>query len=270
MARNKKYTDEQVANAQALIDADNNLTVAQACEQAGIPLQTYYVRKRAAAGKSDPTPGGDTKRARASTSPTITDEQLVGMITPIAVAPAVPAALWLHCDFCATHFATQGPLAASQLVELSKTNPALRKMLENGYTYFNQGAWALLFATYVGVPAAHHLAPDFVYKYAQMFLGLPAREVPHTHTAPPSQNGDSPTGFETLDTDQLAHMAAAMGIKLTPDGAIDFDAEIPATEVTEDHADSTEGADEPADDTGSGEDAAETAEADTNAEQRAT
>lgn len=215
MAAPRKYTDEQIAEVERLVA--EGATVSEAADTVGVPRALIY-RKRAA---KDPTPGGN-PRGRAKVNPpkpSATDEQLLEMCAKGAVLPAVPAALWLRCDFCAEHFTNTGPEAAAKLVELSQNQPALRSVLNWMHKHYEEGAWALLLASYFGVPIAHHLAPDFIYRWLMFPLGLPPRDgMAHFHVpVTPAPNGNAsppPTPFAMFDTDSILNMAAAMGIKI--------------------------------------------------------
>lgn len=208
-------TDDRLKTAKELYD--DGASVNKIRKETGLAIPTIHKY----IGKRDPTPGGGignhaNRRAKKQPAKSATDEQLTSLFTKAAVAPAIPMGLWLHCDFCANHFVQTGPGAASRLVELSKDHPSLRSTMEAIWRYADEVAWAGLLATWVGVPVAHHLAPDFIYHWLQMLLDLPARgQVPeHEHR----QNGNTPepapTGFEGMDTATLLHTAQAMGVPI--------------------------------------------------------
>lgn len=197
----------------------------------------------AAGGKPKPDPAPKPHRGpRRSKGPT--DEQLAGLLSKAAVAPAIPMALYVHCDFCANHFATNGPKAAAELVEMSHEFPELREILEGLYGSWRRYAWAGVIAGYLGVPVLHHLTPRPLYSAVAPFVGMPPRGSrtngvpPHAHPAPAGvaadprdepgdQAGDvaapvdagmfDPTMFDNLDTDQLIAQARAMGMEIDPD-----------------------------------------------------
>jgi hypothetical protein len=209
----KSISDEQYAKADEIVQG--GASVADASRQTGISAQTLYKRYKPAG--TDPTPGGRSKPRKAN-RPVATDDQLVSMMTKVAVAPAVPAALWLKCDFCAGHFVNTGPDAAAKLVELSHDSPGLRSLLDMMHRYAQEAAWAGILATWMGVPIAHHLAPDFIYNGLRWVITLPPRGVDATHThAPPASNGSGPappvTPFAGMDLESLMAMAGKMGIQ---------------------------------------------------------
>lgn len=219
----RSITDEQFATADKIVREDGQ-PVAEAARQTGISAQTLYKRYRPSA---DPKPGG----RRATThikKPGPTDEALVDFFSKVGMAPAIPVGLWLHCDFCAAHFVNTGPRAAQQLVELSKDNAQLRQMMEWVYNQWEAVAWGGLLVTWLGVPIAHHAAPDWIYKWLQLPLHLPPRgdvpgPPPHVHT---NGNGghqgeqEMPAfnPFQNLDTETMLAIAKSMGIQI-PDFA---------------------------------------------------
>jgi hypothetical protein len=180
---------------------------------------------------ADPTPGGSGTARKSPPKPhkpRATDEQLASLFAKIASAPAVPMLMWFHCEFCATHFASTGPEAATKLVELSQDHPALRSVMETAYRYYDQAAWAGILGVWLGVPMLHHLAPDAIYSGARIFApSLPPRDEQHVHTpeaasrAEGNGNGHAPTPpdviqtpFGMMDTDQLIRMAESFGISI--------------------------------------------------------
>lgn len=210
----EKVSDERLAEAKHLLDT--GATYAQVKESTGLSYPTL----RKYFGRKDPKPGGRRTPPRTSApkrkAGQPTDEQLTSTFTKVAVAPAVPMMLLFHCEFCATHFKENGPDAAVRLVEMSQDNPALRSVLETVWKWGEEVAWATLLASYVGIPLAHHLAPNFMYGVLQMFTNLPPRgpvSQPHTHTHP---GANGATGFEGLDDETLMRMAQSMGIKVEP------------------------------------------------------
>ena len=247
MAAPRKYTDEQYAQAQDLVS--QGASISEAANSVGIPYHALYRKMY----KPDPKPGGKRKAPKA-VKVAITDEQLIAFFSKAAVLPAVPMALYVGCNFCAEHFTTQGPEAAKQLVELSKEHAQLRQILESIFREWQKAAWAALLAGYFGVPIAHHFAPDFLYKWIAMPLGLPPR-YDHVHTngnAPADDTvyepSPAPTPFAGLDTDSILKMAEGFGIKIElPDDMVIPDA--PITSDTEPSDDTTETAESLADDT---------------------
>lgn len=222
-------SEERLAEAKHLLD--NGATYAQVKESTGLAYPTL----RKYFGKKDPKPGG----RRNSSPPKATkvgptDEQLTSTFTKIAVAPAVPMALVVHCDYCAKHFADTGPGAAEKLVELSRDNPALRTVMETVWKWGEEMAWATLLVSYFGIPLAHHLAPNFLYGVLQMFTTLPARETgeAHTHDHPPT-NGSGPTPYSNLDDETLMRMAQEMGIVVEPRAPGQADVTLSDDDVTD-------------------------------------
>lgn len=213
----RSITDEQFAAADKIVKEDGK-PVTQAAKETGISAQTLYKRYRPS---GDPTPGGRRKKI---SKPGPTDEQLQDLFTKAAVLPAIPAAAVLHCDFCAAHFVTEGPKAAAQLVDLSKDSPALRSMMEWMWGQWETVAWSALLLTWIGIPVAHHAAPDFIYGPLQLVTKLPPRGVPvHDHAAAPNGNGTAPgpTPFAGLDMESLMAMARSMGVNFHPPVAPD-------------------------------------------------
>jgi hypothetical protein len=131
-------------------------------------------------------------------------------------------ALWVKCDFCAAHFATTGPTAAEKLVELSHEHQALRNTLEWVQRYADEVAWAGVLTLYAGVPIAHHLAPEFVYRYLVMIpgVGLPPRAPAHTHangSAAATPEGEAFNPLAGLDLETVIRMAEGMGMTIPPE-----------------------------------------------------
>jgi hypothetical protein len=231
----KVIPDEQLAAAKQMLD--NGSSIADTSKATGISQPTLYKRFRHA---KDPTPGGGGKHKQPKINkPPATDEQLLSWASKVAVAPAVPMALVFHCDYCAAHFANTGPDAAKKLIELSHGSPALRTVLESINGHMQEAMWAGILATWLGVPLLHHAAPDGLYRFAVMLLGMPARGVSY---ADPSMNGHShasgapapesqPTPFAGMDVDQLLHMAESFGINVEMP---DFVPPIPDAEVVTD------------------------------------
>lgn len=240
MAFARKYTDEQYAQAEDLVR--QGATVSEAANSVGIPYHALYRRIK----KPDPKPGGKARTTKPKAVKVVaTDEQLTEFFAKAAVLPAVPMALYVGCNFCANHFTTQGPEAAKQLVELSKEHPQLRQVMEAIWREWQKAAWAALLAGYFGVPIAHHFAPDFVYKWIAVPMGLPPRGE-HFHDGAPASNGvyngdessPAPTPFSGLDTESVLKMAESMGIKIElPDDFLTADAT-----TAEDAADITDAA----------------------------
>ncbi len=134
-----------------------------------------------ATGKSRPDPQPRVRRGAPRRSKRPSDEQLESMVRKVAVAPAIPAMLWLHCNYCAAHFqASAGPLAA-ELVEVSHDDKDLREILEWAYSSWRKYAWAGMLASWLGVPLLHHAAPTPIYNLAGPLMGMPPR-AQHTHT----------------------------------------------------------------------------------------
>lgn len=197
--------------------------------QSATGISVTTLSKRYGNRRKDPIPGGGRAKRSTPSKPGPNDEQLANLFTKIAVAPAIPMGLWAQCDFCASHFVQTGPTAAVKLVELSHDHPALRRLMEGLWKYADEVAWAGILATWLGVPVAHHLAPDFVYRWVQMPLGLPPRgEV--TYAPPATTNGhahqDQPpvtpptTPFADMDLESVMRMAQGMGIQVDLDAAM--------------------------------------------------
>jgi len=178
-----------------------------------------------------------------------TDEQLEAMVRKVAKAPAIPAAVWLHCSYCSDHFLTSaGPLAA-ELIEVSHDDADLRGLLEGMYRGWKQYAWAGMLAAWLGVPLMHHAAPAGLYNLAGPVMGMPPRAGssrgghPHARPMPPAADyygpverfeqdvtdevlGNVPASdampfarqLEQMDVNQILGMAASLGIELKPDG----------------------------------------------------
>lgn len=212
----RQLSDEQLATAEKML-ADG-ASVAETSKATGVSAPTLYKKFR---NSKDPTPGG--RRSTKAKKPGPTDEQLTSLFAKVGSAPAIPAGLLLHCDYCAAHFANTGPVAAKQLVDLSSDHPALRSVMEGLWRYADEVAWAGVLVTWLGVPVAHHLAPDFIYKYLQFVTTLPPRgNEPamngHAHQGapPPPADGDvtMPTPFAGMDMESLLSMAKQFGINV--------------------------------------------------------
>lgn len=234
----RQLSDEVLAEAESLLS--EGVSYREVASQLGTTPVTLYKRfPQFRRKKPDPTPGGaPAKGEEGPRKPPkipkagITDDKLVEFYSKIAVAPSVPMLLLADCEFCASHFTKTGPAAAVQLVTMSKDNAPLRAVLESGYAALTKGMWAGVLLMYAGVPIAHHLAPDNVYRALAFFNVLPDKgEVTtfhdsHTRTAPETfpnataDEDDEPeepfTGFEGADTDQLMQMAKGFGIELDP------------------------------------------------------
>ena len=223
MAAPRKYTDEQLQQAVKLVG--DGASVKEATNTVGIPVSAYYRHVR----KPDPTPGGGRRRTRAQ-KVEISDDDLTGTFAMIASAPAIPMAAWVHCDYCALHFAVQAPKAAQQLVVLSQENPALRKVMVAVHTYLSELAWAGILGMYLGVPVMHHLAPDRVYNVAAPVLKMPPRGHTHAPNAPGATPGGDGTPFDHLDTDSLVKMAESMGMHVDPSDIVGANGNAPEPE----------------------------------------
>ncbi len=109
-------------------------------------------------------------------------------------------------------------------MELSKDNPQLRKLMEAIWRQWETVAWSAILVTWLGVPLAHHAAPDWIYKWLQLPLGLPPRGIvpappPHTHAnGNGAHQGEQPSQafnpFANLDMESLMAMASSMGIQM--------------------------------------------------------
>lgn len=166
----------------------------------------------------DPPPQPRTAPARTRKNGKPSDEQLQKMLTKIAIAPAIPAGLILHCGFCANHFTSTGPQMAAEMIVLSEDEPELRKMLEWLYTEWRKYAWAGLLLSWFGVPMAHHMLPSGLYRWAAPVMGLPARDrdIPgnhHTHRPQPP----APAPVVEADDDQAADVAAEAAAAVDPE-----------------------------------------------------
>lgn len=217
MAGPSKYTEEQYDTAIALIA--EGASIGEAADTVGIPYGSLYQKIRRQEKRSDPKPGG--RKSTKKVKETVSDEQLSDFYAQAASLPAIPVGLLLHCDFCANHFAEKGPAAAAQLVALSSDHPALRSIMEKIYASWTEAAWAMLLVSYVGVPVAHHAAPDFLYRWLQFPLGLPPKNQPHSHDEPfGSADPEAaampfmPTPFAGMDMESILRMAEGFGIKI--------------------------------------------------------
>lgn len=195
--------------------------------------------------RPDPRPRTRSRPRASSGGPE--DDQLYALLSKAAVAPAIPAGIFLRCEFCAAHFATQGPIAAQQLVELSHDHPELRAVLVNLWRSWETYAWSGLLLGWLGIPILHHLAPDSVYTWVAPLAGMPPRSAQpggsqHEHGHRPAggathSNGNGATPqpaapeppaldstipldtsvLEGVDTSTLVSMASEMGFELDPD-----------------------------------------------------
>lgn len=197
-------TTEQIASAREMLDS--GASIAETARATGISPATLYRRFR-----EDPRPGG--RKGKRKKKRSATDEQLQSMLRKAAVAPAIPVGLWLQCDFCAQHFVRNGPIAAARLVELSHEEPALRRVLEWLHAWYAEAMWAGILASWLGVPIAHHLAPEWLYHWLQLPMGLPSRNASSRdqHTENGYANANP---FADLDLDALLAMANQFGIRV--------------------------------------------------------
>lgn len=133
-------------------------------------------RRRARRGP-DPAPRQQAPAAGSSgaTPDKVTDQQLTDMLAEMLCFPAVPAKLFLHCDFCAAHFADSGGPAAVELVRMAQTSPGLRRSLTTMYGVYRTLMAGGVLGLYVGRPLLHHLAPAPVLALAGPVVGVPPR-----------------------------------------------------------------------------------------------
>lgn len=226
-----RISDERYAEAESLLEAGVSFKdAADAISTSPVNLYRKFPQfTRTKKSKPDPVPGGGDGKARTSAAPRpsgrkrskgYTSEQMLAFYSKAATLPALPMQLWVGCDFCAAHFANNGPQAAERLLALSEHNPTLRAILETIYEQWEKAAWGALLITWLGVPLAHHMLPERMYWTGQMFLGLPDREAPnegvHVHT---NGNGatsdDLPTPFGSMDTETILAMARNMGLDVS-------------------------------------------------------
>lgn len=133
----------------------------------------------------DPPPRTGKRKTRTNKATTAEIETVLG---ELLVLPAIPAKMVLHCDYCAIHFATQGPKAAHELALLSEDHPELRRVLVKLHAAVTAITWGAVLGAYVGKPMMHHLAPDPFLQAAGPILGVP----PRPPKVPPHQHGPSP------------------------------------------------------------------------------
>jgi hypothetical protein len=231
MAGSSKYTDEQYAQVDELLEAGASVT--EASNSTGVPRGSIYQRVRR---KVDPKPGGSNKRGGKSVREPASDDALIHTFERFATFPAIPAKLILHCDYCSNHFTTSAPQAATELVELSKDYPALRDILETVHSGWTKAAWAGILISFLGVPVAHHtLSPELFSWFAVIVSAQQVGATPrptHTHTNggdplagydpthTPYEEQPGPTPFTGLDIDSLMGMAAAMGVQIPDPGML--------------------------------------------------
>jgi transposase-like protein len=217
--------------------------------------------------KLKPDPEPRTRRRRPGKRQA-TDEELEAMVRKIAKAPAIPAALWLHCDYCANHYRTSAGPLASALVDAAQDDKDLYDILQWLHKSWHRYAWAGLLVSWTGVPLVHHLAPQPIFRVAGPLMGMPPRagqngRTAHTHPAPIREDtviipADAGGPFAGLDTEQLLKTARAFGLQVPDNMLTDAPAETPPVSGP---GPGLQGADEPAD----AEAAAATADADTDA-----
>lgn len=223
----KRYTDEEWAAAESMlrprVEGGEGMTFAEVARQTGITSVTLYRKFPQYKRNPDPPPGGNKSvkgKAKDKGQKGFTDEQMMPFYGKVASLPAVPMKLWLHCDFCANHFAKTGPDAAQQLLAMSADNQYLRAGLEQFYSWFHDAAWAGVLLMWMGVPIAHHALPgraDGVYRLLQAFGVLPRDEDVQEFHAQHAGNGGAPANpFESMDIGSLFEMASSMGVKIDP------------------------------------------------------
>ena len=132
--------------------------------------------------KADPKPKGAPKPRK---HPKPTSADLEAVLAELLSAPAIPMAALVRCDYCANHFAVEGPHAARQLVTLSEEQPAFRRLLERLYRSWTQITYGAVLAAYIGKPVLHHLAPEELAAIVSPFVGVPPRQPRAPEPAPP-------------------------------------------------------------------------------------
>jgi hypothetical protein len=140
----------------------------------------------AGGGKPRPDRKPRTKPPRQPSKPTA--RELERFLEELLAMPAIPAQMVLGCNYCATHFATEAPKAAKQLVELSAKNPGLRRVLERWYAAWTSISYGAILMAYVGKPMLHHLAPEPMLAGVGPFLGVPPRDNVVSMRAPTSRS----------------------------------------------------------------------------------
>lgn len=157
--------------------------------------------------RADPSPKVDAPKPTAGTQSEVTPAKVEQAFAEILSLPAlaykVPGTPW-QCDFCAKHFASQGPVTAKELVEQRSNYPALYAAMEKIAAAWTAISLAPTIVGYVGVPVIHH-GPSVLQPLAPVF-GVPARPVTptipgsHPHgtaatagTARTNNSGDSST-----------------------------------------------------------------------------
>ncbi len=190
----------------------------------------------------DPPPQAAPSSARQGS---VSDAALTARLAKWAVAPAIPAGLYFNCEYCATHFTTEGPKAARQLVELSANHPELREVLETLYNGAEKWAWVSLLAGYVAIPLAHHLTPDPIYRWVAPVVNMPPRSrngaTPHAHTPPPpppEPGADQGIDLDSMPLPDLIALAKRYGLEVPSEveaspEAFEPEPETPAPEYVE-------------------------------------
>lgn len=147
--------------------------------------------------RSDPPPSRSKRRAKARKAPRAELESMLGEMLSL---PAIPATMVLHCGYCAQHFATEGPNAAKQVVELAQHNPALLRALERMHEAWTAITWGTVLATYIGKPLLHHVAPEPILAQVGPVLGVPPRPPKpdrHRHQEPHAADAPAPAEADT-------------------------------------------------------------------------
>jgi len=136
-------------------------------------------RRRAARNKRpDPKPQTqpEEKLAAESTPAGIpankVEEAFAQILSLPAIAYKAPGVPW-HCDWCATHFAKQGPATAKELVENRSHYPALYSAMEKVAAAWMAFSLMPMVIQYVAPPIIHH-GPDVLEPVGPLF-GVPPK-----------------------------------------------------------------------------------------------
>jgi hypothetical protein len=157
---------------------------------------------------------GRERAARARTGKPATDSELVGTLARMLSMPAIPAKMVLDCDFCAEHFAVEGPKTARELVTLSADHPDLRGVLEDMHRAYTSVTWLGIVAGYLAKPMLHHLAPAPLLEATFPIVGVPpsapAGARPRPAAAPAAASSMPPGMGGMFDAEAMAQAQAMM------------------------------------------------------------
>lgn len=139
----------------------------------------------------------------------VTSQSLERMLAEMLALPAIPAATFLHCQYCARHFASSSRQTARELVLLAEENEPLRRLLERMHDAWSTIGYASILGGYILKPLMHHIAPFEVRQAVGPFVGVPLNPKDHHH---PQFMAQQQAAAQRMQEEQArAAQAAAQG-----------------------------------------------------------